>query len=145
MAFGHYTHMMKSTEGFKMEGPVAGRQKHGQCPYSFGNSLLYSTVLSESIIPSNPTISYLHEPFDRRYSLALDLSELFKPILVDRLIFYLVNKRMLKEEDFEQDINYCLLNDKGRKIFLKEYDERLKKTIKHRELNRKVSYRRLIG
>jgi CRISPR-associated protein Cas1 len=112
---------------------------------SFGNSLLYSTVLSEIYHTQlNPTISYLHEPFERRYSLALDLSEIFKPILVDRLIFYLVNKRMLKEEDFEKDINYCLLNEKGRKIFLKEYDERLKKIIKHRELNRKVSYRRLI-
>jgi len=112
---------------------------------SFGNSLLYSTVLSEIYHTQlNPTISYLHEPFERRYSLALDLSEIFKPILVDRLIFYLVNKRMLKEEDFEQDINYCLLNGQGRKTFLKEYDERLKKTIKHRELNRKVSYRRLI-
>mgnify|MGYP001146099319 FL=1 len=51
---------------------------------------------------------------------------------------------MLKEEHSEQDINDCLLNDKGPKIFLKEYDERLKKTIKRRELNRKVSYRRLI-
>jgi len=112
---------------------------------SFGNSLLYSTVLSELYHTQlNPTISYLHEPFERRYSLALDLSEIFKPILVDRLIFYLVNKRMIKEEDFEQDINYCLLNDHGRKTFLKEYDERLKKTIKHRDLNRKVSYRRLI-
>jgi CRISPR-associated protein Cas1 len=112
---------------------------------SFGNSLVYSTVLSELYNTQlNPTISYLHEPSERRFSLALDLSEIFKPILVDRLIFYLVNKRMLSEDDFEKDLNYCLLNDKGRKIFLKEYDERLKKTIKHRELNRNVSYKRLI-
>ena len=112
---------------------------------SFGNSMLYSTVLSEIYNTQlNPTISYLHEPSERRFSLALDLSEIFKPILVDRLIFYLVNKRMLGEDDFEKDLNYCLLNDKGRKIFIKKYDERLKKTIKHRELKRKVSYKRLI-
>lgn len=112
---------------------------------SFGNSMVYSTVLSEIYNTQlNPTVSYLHEPSERRFSLALDLSEIFKPILVDRLIFYLVNKRMLSEDDFEKDLNYCLLNDKGRKIFIKEYDERLKKTIKHRELNRKVSYKRLI-
>ena len=112
---------------------------------SFGNSMVYSTVLSEIYNTQlNPTISYLHEPSERRFSLALDLSEIFKPILVDRLIFYLVNKRMLNEDNFEKDLNYCLLNDKGRKIFVKEYDERLKKTIKHRELNKKVSYKRLI-
>lgn len=112
---------------------------------SFGNSLLYSTVLSEIYNTQlNPTISYLHEPSQRRFSLALDLSEIFKPILVDRLIFYLVNKKMINADDFEKDLNYCLLNDKGRKTFIKQYDERLKKTIKHRELNRKVSYKRLI-
>ncbi|NYB51210.1 MAG: type I-B CRISPR-associated endonuclease Cas1 [Methanobacteriaceae archaeon] len=112
---------------------------------SFGNSMLYSTVLSEIYNTQlNPTISYLHEPSERRFSLALDLSEIFKPILVDRLIFYLVNKKMLNEADFEKDLDYCLLNDKGRKTFIKQYDERLKNTIKHRELNRKVSYKRLI-
>lgn len=112
---------------------------------SFGNSLMYSTVLSEIYNTQlNPTISYLHEPSERRYSLSLDLSEIFKPIFVDRLILYLVKKRMLSEDDFEKDLEYCLLNEKGRKVFLKEYDARLKKTIKHRDLNRKVSYRRLI-
>ena len=112
---------------------------------SFGNSLMYSTVLSEIYNTQlNPTISYLHEPSERRYSLSLDLSEIFKPIFVDRLILYLVKKRMLSEDDFEKDLDYCLLNEKGRKVFLKEYDSRLKKTIKHRDLNRKVSYKRLI-
>ncbi|AUB59577.1 subtype I-B CRISPR-associated endonuclease Cas1 [Methanobacterium subterraneum] len=147
MRSAYYTHMDEILpDGFKMEGRSRRPPENMiNALISFGNSLLYSTVLSEIYHTQlNPTISYLHEPFERRYSLALDLSEIFKPILVDRLIFYLVNKRMLKEEDFERDINYCLLNDQGRKIFLKEYDERLKKTIKHRELNRKVSYRRLI-
>ncbi|MCK9150520.1 type I-B CRISPR-associated endonuclease Cas1b [Methanobacterium alcaliphilum] len=112
---------------------------------SFGNSLIYSTTLSEIYNTQlNPTISYLHEPSERRYSLSLDLSEIFKPILVDRLILYLVKKRMLNENDFEKDMEYCLLNENGRKVFLKEYDKRLKKTIKHRELNKNVSYRRLI-
>ena len=133
-------------KGFKMEKRMKRPPKNMiNALISFGNSLVYSTVLSEIYNTQlNPTISYLHEPFERRYSLALDLSEIFKPVLVDRLIFYLINKRMLDEDDFEKDLDYCILNDKGRKIFVKEYDERLKKTIKHRELNRKVSYRRLI-
>lgn len=133
-------------EGFKMEGRSRRPPENMvNALISFGNSMIYSTILTEIYNTQlNPTISYLHEPSERRYSLALDLSEIFKPILVDRLIFYLVNKKMLREKDFEQDLNYCLLNDKGRKTFIKEYDERLKKTIKHRELGRKVSYRRLI-
>lgn len=133
-------------DGYKMEGRSRRPPENMiNALMSFGNSLIYSTVLSEIYNTQlNPTISYLHEPSERRYSLALDLSEIFKPILVDRLIFYLINKKMLQKKDFEHDLNYCLLNDQGRKKFIKEYDERLKKTIKHRKLNRKVSYRRLI-
>ncbi len=133
-------------EGFKMDKRMKKPPKNMiNALISFGNSLLYSTIISELYNTQlNPTISYLHEPFERRYSLALDLSEIFKPILVDRLIFYLLNKRMLNKDDFERDLNYCLLNDDGRKTFIREYDERLKKTIKHRDLKRKVSYRRLI-
>lgn len=112
---------------------------------SFANSLVYSNTLSEIYNTQlNPSISYLHEPFERRFSLSLDISEIFKPFLGDRVIFKLLNKGMLTEDHFEKDLNCCLLNDSGRKIFLKHFDERLNTTIKHRALGRKVSYKRLI-
>jgi CRISPR-associated protein Cas1 len=112
---------------------------------SFANSLVYATTLGEIYNTQlSPAISYLHEPFERRYSLSLDISEIFKPFLGDRVIFKLLNKGILREEHFERELNYCLLNEEGRRIFLQHYDERLKTTIKHRSLGRKVSYRRLI-
>lgn len=112
---------------------------------SFGNSLMYASVLTELYNTQlNPTISYLHEPLERRYSLALDLSEIFKPFIVDRLIFYLVNKKRITEKHFEEELNSCLLNKKGREKFIDEYNKRLDKTIKHKDLGRKVSYQRLI-
>ncbi|PWB86357.1 CRISPR-associated endonuclease Cas1 [Methanobrevibacter woesei] len=133
-------------EEFKMEGRSRQPPKNMiNSLISFGNSMMYSTVLTEIYNTQlNPTISYLHEPFERRFSLSLDLSEIFKPIFVDRLIFYLVNKRMITKKDFNQDLNCCLLNDSGRNKFIKEYNKRLKKTIKHKDLNKKVSYQRLI-
>ena len=112
---------------------------------SFGNSLLYTTTLGEIYKTQlHPTISFLHAPGYRRFSLALDISEIFKPILVDRIIFRVLNKNMISEKDFEQDLNYCYMKDKARKIFVKEYDEQLSKTIKHRKLYRHYSYRYLI-
>lgn len=112
---------------------------------SFGNSKLYTTILSEIYNTQlHPAISFLHEPFERRFSLALDVSEIFKPILVDRVIFKLVNKNMLDDHHFDGEIGDMLLSDSGRKVFLKEYDTRLKRTIKHKGLRRNVSYRRLI-
>lgn len=112
---------------------------------SFANSLVYTNTLSEIYNTQlHPAISYLHEPFERRFSLSLDLSEVFKPFLGDRVIFKLLNKGMLNEEHFDKDLNCCLLNDGGRRIFLKHFDERLNTTIKHRALGRNVSYKRLI-
>ncbi|MFQ5793561.1 MAG: type I-B CRISPR-associated endonuclease Cas1b [Candidatus Bipolaricaulia bacterium] len=112
---------------------------------SFGNSLLYATTLSEIYRTQlNPTVSFLHEPGERRFSLSLDISEIFKPLIVDRVIFKLVNNRMLKEKHFERDLNYCYLKEEGRDIFLRQYDERLNQTIQHRQLRKHVSYQRLI-
>ena len=112
---------------------------------SFGNSLLYATTLGEIYHTQlNPTVSFLHEPGNRRFSLSLDISEVFKPVIVDHVIFKLINTKMLGKTDFEKDVNFCYLSEKGRKIFLREYDERLKTTIKHRNLKRNVSYRRMI-
>lgn len=112
---------------------------------SFGNSLVYTTVLSEiHKTQLNPLISFLHQPGERRFSLALDLAEIFKPLLTDRIIFSLLNKNQLQDKHFDKNLNMCYLNEEGRKIYLKEFDERLKTTIKHRELKRSVSYRFLI-
>ena len=112
---------------------------------SFGNSLVYTTVLSEIYKTQlNPLISFLHEPGERRFSLALDLAEIFKPLLTDRIIFSLLNKGQIQEKHFEKNMNACYLSEEGRKIYLKEYDEKLKATIKHRQLKRSVSYRHLI-
>ena len=112
---------------------------------SYGNSLLYSAVLSEIYRTQlNPTISYLHEPSTSRYSLSLDISEIFKPLVVDSLIFSLVNRRALKKEDFDSTLNYTLLSESGKKKFVKAFDEKMKTTVRHRTLKRNVSYRYLI-
>jgi len=112
---------------------------------SFGNMLCYSECLRMIYQTQlNPTISYLHEPGERRYSLSLDVSELFKPLLVDRVIFKVLNKREIQESDFDTRFNKVVLKDKGKMVFLKAYEERLNETIKHRTLNRNVSYKHLI-
>ena len=112
---------------------------------SFGNSVLYSTILTEIYnTQANPTISFLHEPFARRFSLTLDVSEIFKPIIVDRVILKLVNKNMLDDNCFSGNLGDMLLSEKGKRIFLEEYNEKLETTIQHRNLGRKVSYRTLI-
>lgn len=112
---------------------------------SFINTLVYTTTLSEIYHTQlSPLISYLHEPGTRRFSLSLDISEIFKPLIGERLIFSLLNKNQITEDDFVKDLNYLYLKENARKMILQEYDARIKKTIKHRILNKDVSYRYLI-
>jgi len=112
---------------------------------SFGNMMCYSQCLRAiHQTQLNPVISFLHAPGERRYSLSLDLAEIFKPILVDRTIFRVINKREIQEKHFDINLNRCLLNDHGKKIFVTAFEERLNETIQHRSLKRSVSYKHLI-
>lgn len=112
---------------------------------SFGNMMCYSLCLGQIYHTQlNPTISFLHEPGYRRYSLALDLAEIFKPILVDRVIFKVLNKREIQAKDFDVQLNSVVLKDAARKTFVRAFEERLNETIKHRSLKRSVSYKHLV-
>lgn len=112
---------------------------------SFVNSLIYTKVLSEIYKTQlNPTISYLHEPGVRRFSLALDIAEIFKPLIGDRLIFALLNKKQITEDSFTKELNFLHLKKEASRLIMKQLDERLEKTITHKELGRKVSYQHLM-
>lgn len=112
---------------------------------SFLNMMVYSACLSEIYVTQlNPTISYLHAATERRFSLCLDISEIFKPLLTDRMIFSLINKKIVQEKDFENGSNYCYMKPKTIKIVTQYFDDYLQKTILHRDLHKHVSYRRLI-
>lgn len=113
---------------------------------SFGNSILYSKTITQIYHTHlNQSISYLHEPSEGRFSLSLDLSEVFKPIIVFKTIFDCINNKKLKiEKHFIKELNYCVLNDEGKKIFLRELDERLNDSFKHPKLKRNVTYKQCI-
>lgn len=112
---------------------------------SYVNTIIYTRVLSEIYKTQlNPTISYLHEPSERRFSLCLDIAEIFKPIIADRLIFSMLNKKQITEKDFEEGLNFTYIKDKARKEITREIDSRLQTKIKHKKLNREVSYEYLM-
>lgn len=112
---------------------------------SFGNALCYAACLKALYRTAlDPTVSFLHEPGDRRYSLALDLAEVFKPLLVDRAIFRLLKTGALQPKHFEPHLGGVYLTETGRRRFVEAWDERMRRTVRHRRLDRHVSYERLI-
>lgn len=112
---------------------------------SFVNSLVYTKILSEIYHTQlNPIISYLHEPGVRRYSLCLDLSEVFKPLIGDRLIFSLLNRKQITEDSFTKELNYLHLKKDASKLIVSEFENKMKHTIMHKELGKQVSYQYLM-
>jgi len=112
---------------------------------SFMNSLVYSAVLKEIYRTQlNPTVSFLHEPSYRRFSLSLDVAEIFKPVFADRIIFSLMNNNQITEKHFDKELNYAYMTEAGRKIVVQEFDEKLNTTVYHKQLKKNVSYRRII-
>ncbi len=111
---------------------------------SYLYSVLYGTVTSEILRTHlSPSISYLHEPSDRRSSLSLDVSEIFRPIICDRVIMKLVNLKMINESDFITD-NGVYLSQTGKRKILEAFDEKMRETVFVKSLGRNVSMRRLI-
>ncbi|MBS3971335.1 MAG: type I-B CRISPR-associated endonuclease Cas1 [Clostridia bacterium] len=120
-------------------------KNHLNAMISFGNSMLYVLVLGEIYKTHlDARIGYLHTTNFRRFTLNLDIAEVFKPIIVDRILFTLIGKKIIQKNDFDKDLEGVLLKEDGRKKFVEEFDRRMKTTIKHKQLGREVSYRRLI-
>lgn len=113
---------------------------------SFGNTLLYTKTISQIYNTHlDQSISFLHEPSEARFSLSLDLSEVFKPIIVFRTIFDLVNNKKIKiEKHFEEKLNYSLLNEEGKKIFIEAFENRINQTFNHPRLKRRITFKQAI-
>lgn len=113
---------------------------------SFGNTLLYTKTISSLYQTHlNQTISFLHSPREGRFSLSLDLSEVFKPVIVFKTIFETVNNRKLQvHKHFDKNVNYALLNEEGKKVFIEAFETRLNEVFVHPKLKRKTTYKSAI-
>ncbi len=112
---------------------------------SFLNSRLYATIVSELYNTQLvPTVSYLHEPSERRFSLALDLSEIFKPIIADRMANRLVKQGIIKKAHFRGELNGILLTKEGMRKVIEVYHKEMKTSVRHPKLKRNVTKQRLI-
>ncbi len=113
---------------------------------SFGNSLLYGITLS-SIVRArlDPDVSFLHEPREGRFSLSLDLSEPFKPLIVMSVVRKVVNKKIITKQHFRKRNGGVYLSSKGRRKFVQAFEECLSRAVYCPMTKRNVSYRSMIN
>lgn len=74
----------------------------------------------------------------------MDLSEVFKPVFVDRLVNRLIKQNIIKKEHFRKDLNNIILNEEGKKLVIFHFNKNMESTIFHKNLKKKVSKKRLI-
>jgi len=110
---------------------------------SFGNTLLYNEFLSIIWMKGlYPEIGMLHAANRRNYSLNLDFADIFKPIISDRIIFTLLNRKMLGVENFEEYNKGVYLSKDGKKIFLEQFEKKLNESLVIK--GKKYTYRGLM-
>lgn len=98
---------------------------------SFGNTMLYQRIANEINRTSlDIRIGFVHAAGFRPESLNLDIADLFKPILVDRTIFTLVNRKMIHAVDFvEVEQEGIFISGEGKRLFIREFERKLYQTI----------------
>ncbi|NYS26387.1 CRISPR-associated endonuclease Cas1 [Rhodobacteraceae bacterium 2376] len=111
------------------------------CLISWFNGLAYTLVKNEiSKTHLDDSISFLHAAREARSSLALDLSEIFKPAICDTIIFEAVLKGRMQDNWFHQEDGVCRLSEKGRaetlEIWVKKTEERVQGEESYREIIR---------
>jgi len=112
---------------------------------SFGYSLLANKVASAvQLVGFDHFVGYLHSSFYGRPSLALDIMEEFRPVIVDSVVLTLLNNRMLTSNDFVIELGAYRLKDAQRKVFFTKFEERLNEEVSHPIFGYKATYRRCI-
>ncbi len=118
---------------------------YGNALMSYLNSMVYSTVLTQIYHTHlDPRIGYLHETGWRRFALSLDIAEIFKPLIADRLMLTLINRGEIKEGHFSTSSGATLLTKDGKRKVIRKFDDFVKSTIYYPKIGRKLSWKRLI-
>jgi CRISP-associated protein Cas1 len=112
---------------------------------SLGYSLLAKdlTIVAQTV-GFDPYLGYYHQPRFGRASLALDLMEPFRPLIVDSAVLSAVNTGMVTPRDFVRAGQSVALTPEGRKKFFLAYEQRMDTLVTHPLFGYRVNYRRLL-
>jgi CRISPR-associated protein Cas1 len=110
---------------------------------SLGYALLRHDVQSAvNLVGFDPYLGYLHTQRYGRPSLALDLMEEFRPIVVDAVVLSAINRRVLSPENFETEpLSHAVsLTSEGLRSFLRLYEQKKQSKFKHPVLQTQCTY-----
>lgn len=109
---------------------------------SFIYTLLTNNIAAAlETVGLDPYVGVFHTERPGRVSLALDLIEELRPVLADRFVLSMVNKKIVQRGDFlKKENGAVLMKDDARRRFLTEWQNRKKETLTHPYLQEKVEW-----
>ncbi|GIK72725.1 MAG: CRISPR-associated endonuclease Cas1 [Chloroflexota bacterium] len=114
---------------------------------SFGYTVLLQNILGAVLTAGlDPYVGFLHRLEYNRPSLALDLMEEFRPLIVDSVVLRCLNNGIIKQEHFqpgEEEDRPIVLAPEGVRLFVRELETRFTQQFKHPESGEQITYRRL--
>lgn len=112
-------------------------------------SLVYSLLVKDCTLAAyaagfDPYVGFLHQPRHGKPALALDLMEEFRPLVAESVVLTLVNKGIVRPNDFVWAGKACSLNNLARKRVFSAYEQRLSEGVTHPVFGYRICYRRAI-
>ncbi len=147
--FSNFGRMIKTREGLEAFDWGSRNRRPPRDPLnsmlSFGYALLAKEcTVALASVGLDPFWGFYHQPRHGRPSLALDLMEEFRPLIVDSAVLSAVNTGMVAIHDFETGSNGCLMTSSCRRSFIKAYESRLDQMFTHPVFDYRCSWRRVI-
>jgi len=114
---------------------------------SLGYTLLTREIEAVvNLVGMDPYLGFLHGVAYGRPSLALDLMEEFRPIVVDSVVLRACNTGQVTPAHFHKGDSAerpVVLDDEGRRAFLQAWETRLSERFRHPDSQESVTYRRV--
>ncbi|MEJ7894598.1 MAG: CRISPR-associated endonuclease Cas1 [Solirubrobacteraceae bacterium] len=112
---------------------------------SFLSALLTKDALIALVAAGlDPYVGLMHQPRFGRPSLALDLAEEFRPLIVDSTVLMTVNNGEVRRDDFVVRAGGWSLTAGGRRGVIAAYERRMGQTLNHPAFGYVASYRRTL-
>ena len=126
--------------------PFSGRNRRPPTdPVNAMLSFVYTLLAHDAAsacetVGLDPQMGFLHADRSGRASMGLDLMEEFRPMIADRLVLTLINRRQVSPSGFVVRENGAVeMDDKTRKTMLVAYQERKREEIRHQFLDDSVT------
>ena len=124
--YGCYDAFLRSGEFVYEKRTRRPPQNEFNTMLSFGNTVLYNLVAAEiNKTALDVRVGFLHATNRRLQSLNLDIAEVYRPLVVDRTIFTLINRGVIRKEHFSYEGKAVFLNEEGKRMFLEAFYDKL--------------------